>query len=205
MIQSTAHKERMEVCGPCGGPVGPFRDRRGTRPLRSYVQRGSCPLHAAPRRQRGWDGFDFDEGVALCRCCGAVALRSGHRFSVWFCDACKQEVGLLNGRHGRYVVPIGRHSVHAGCVLTSSDVMDLVRVQIFSDAFVGAAGAMTVLREWAGEAVRLTLAEIGIAPDGRVSLPEYLNRARAVVDKAERFRQMCLYLDRVGRERLAPR
>jgi hypothetical protein len=67
-------------------------------------------------------------------------------------------------------------------------------VQVFSNAFAGAAAAMSILEGWAGEAVRLNLCEIGRGSEARVSLPE------TVVDRAERFREMCLYLNWAGRK-----
>jgi hypothetical protein len=73
-------------------------------------------------------------------------------------------------------------------------------VQVFSNAFAGAAAAMSILEGWAGEAVRLNLCEIGRGSEARVSLPEYLEQTRTVVDRAERFREMCLYLNWAGRK-----
>ena len=53
----------------------------------------------------------LNEGVALCRCCGRQALRSGSRLAAWFCKSCLSAVRTINQACGTHVVPHGRHSL----------------------------------------------------------------------------------------------
>lgn len=46
--------------------------------------------------QEPWPNSDFNEHTCLCRCCVSEPLRSGSRWSVWFCDECKARVIALN-------------------------------------------------------------------------------------------------------------
>lgn len=64
-----------------------------------------------------WPGYDFNLKAELCRLCAAEVLWSGHRYCVWFCGPCKDAVREANERLGGYMIPIGRHSVHAGVLV----------------------------------------------------------------------------------------
>jgi hypothetical protein len=66
-----------------------------------------------PSNADEWRG-DLSERAHLCKCCRLELLPSGSRWSVWFCSECLGRVGELNARLGRYVVPIGRHSLMGG-------------------------------------------------------------------------------------------
>lgn len=85
----------MRVCRACGRLTG---SGPGTGPGVSRAQR--CDCH--PRREKTWPDYDFNLAVELCRCCGQVALRSGSRWSVWFCAGCLQLTRHLNHALGRY-------------------------------------------------------------------------------------------------------
>jgi hypothetical protein len=63
-----------------------------------------------PRGER-WTGFDFNEVITLCYCCGAVLLPSGGRFDTWFCGECTPRMEAINDVRGQYVIPVGRHSI----------------------------------------------------------------------------------------------
>lgn len=182
----------MEVCCDCGQAVGRFYlfDARQMR-----VQYGPCRAHTAPEAVAApWPGYDFNLHVDLCRCCGRVPLSSGSRWSVWFCGACKEQVGLLNGRHGRCIVPIGRHSVHAGHVLSGDQAGDPVAVEGFLSAMKALGPVHGLLHEWMREAVRRNFRDAGFRPERTVPLQEYWAAVRTSVDPDDRFREMCAYL-----------
>jgi hypothetical protein len=157
----------MVVCGDCGDVVGPFEHAdRAVRledecfdlgPRSTYVQRGRCPTHTSEGNESRWPRFDYNRLVELCNCCGAVPLRSGSKWSVWFCDACKQQVQLLNGRHGRCVVPIGRHSVHAGWLLTGDQIENPLEVEAFVSSMSAISDGMCALHDWRRIVVRRNL------------------------------------------------
>jgi hypothetical protein len=97
--------DKLQVCRDCGGLYGScFLDDS------SFEQLCRCRRND----EALWPGFDFNEAVTLCHSCGLEPLRSGSRWSVWFCEPCKQVVTSLNDACRDYVIPIGRHSIQ-GC------------------------------------------------------------------------------------------
>jgi hypothetical protein len=136
----------LHVCGDCGSIGGRFG---------AYQHVCRCSRDESPT----WPRYDFNTAVELCRCCGQVALSSGSRFSVWFCDGCKKEIGLLHGRLGRYVVPIGRHSFHGGFMLSPEEALDPLETEIFVGRWAAIGEAMDAVHDWAGIVVRRILEE----------------------------------------------
>ena len=195
--RSLADIDRTVVCGPCGDVVGSADDfyERGF----TMVQTGPCPVHAAPAEST-WPSYDYNRFVELCRCCGTVPLRSGSRWSVWFCPECREQVDLLNLRLGRYAIPIGRHSIHAGRLLTLEKAADPVILHAFLEGMNVVDEAMVVLGKWANEVIRLNLRAIREDSDSVVPIERYYLAARRYVDPTDRFREMCAWLARQGRE-----
>lgn len=147
-----------------------------------------------------WPNHDFNLAVELCRCCGTELLQSGSRWSVWFCRECKEQVGLLNGRFGRCVVPIGRHSFHAGYMLNADDLERPGEIVAFAEGMTGLFGAMKILEEWAGVVVRRNVDELGLesSADG-ICLVSYLRSLQSdPPSKEDRFREMTEYLAQVS-------
>lgn len=176
----------MTVCGACGdvvGPIGGGTDR---------VQTGTCRLHEAAEEER-WSRYDFNRHVEICRCCGTILLRSGSKWSVWFCDDCKDAVLALGRRHGRCIVPIGRHSVHAGLMLTNEDRDDPVALHCFVESYNAITDVMRVVEDWRGVVIRRNLETMGLAPDSIVPVARYVTGV-AEVDPAARFQEMVAYL-----------
>lgn len=203
MIIDPKHVPQLEVCRGCRDVVGPFSVGTADPDHSQHlVQRGSCPRHRPSGPEPGWPRYDFNRQVDLCYCCGIVPLSSGSRWSVWFCAACKAQVGLLNARHGRCIVPIGRHSVHWGYLLRGHQLDDTLAVEGFL-AFSGIQGRVTgILRDWSHEAVERNLEAIGAGDRPSVPLEAYCREARIHVDPLDRFRDMCAHLDDRGRSEL---
>lgn len=193
---SGERSERLVVCGTCGDVVGPAEDPPGAEAPR--IQAGTCPAHAIPEQPR-WPRHDFNRFVELCRCCGTVPMKSGSRWSTWFCPACREEVDLLNQRLGRYAIPIGRHSVHAGRLLTRESLADPLEVEIFTSATNAAFDAIRVLSRWARHVVRLNLRAIREDDDAVVPIRQYCLSAQRYVLPSDRFREMCAWLTHEGR------
>jgi len=188
-------QHEFQVCEPCGSVVGPF-----TRDGVPYTQRGSCPAHAAPAGEPKWPRYDFNEHAALCRCCGRGPIESGSRYSVWFCPDCKEQVGLLHGRHGRCIIPIGPHSFHWGFMLKGSEVDDPIAVEIFLSAVKAVGSVRDLLDEWRHPVVRRNLREIGVDEGGTISLARYTELVQERIDPDERFRGLCAFLEEAGRQ-----
>ena len=75
-------------------------------------ERQRCTCSAS--KEDRWPGYDYNERARLCDCCGRYVLRSGSRWSVWFCEECKARVQALNEEMGFALIPIGRHSMMNG-------------------------------------------------------------------------------------------
>lgn len=190
--------ERLRICPECHELHGEWERPLEDRTIMLY-QQCRCERAVAPAEQ--WPGYDFNLAVDLCRCCGAVPLRSGSRWSVWFCDDCKLQVGLLNGRHGRCVIPIGRHSVHAGHLLTGEALQHPGEVVAFADTMVALFTVMGWLDDWVGIAVARNFDAARLDPARQeVTLPVYLAAlASHPPVKDERFRELLAYLQERAR------
>ena len=185
------------VCGPCGDVVGPAKHRH--EPDFVMVQKGTCAVHTAPAEPT-WPWNDFNRFVELCQCCGTAPLHSGSKWAVWFCPACREQVDLLNQRLGRYAIPIGRHSVHGGRLLSAEQVDDELELHTFLDFVNSSSEAMRVLQKWAKLVIRLNLQAIGGDEDSVVPITAYCQATQERVDPFDRFREMCAWLGRQGRE-----
>lgn len=179
--------DHMFICTTCGGL---HSDPAGSAWPHATPQRCYCEIEQIQRDER-WPGSDLNKMAELCYCCGQVLLASGSRFSVWFCGACKEEVGLLNGRLGRYAVPIGRHSLHAGWMLKPSGPDDQVWIEDLCNSWNAAAQAMERLAEWARVVVlRIAAERFGSGAD-RIPVRGYLEYAAASeIEKMHYFRNM---------------
>lgn len=186
-------RSRLEVCGPCGDVVGRLQ-RHPSEP--TLIQHGRCPEHQRPPDATPWPpNFDIGRAVELCRCCGRIPLRSGSRWSVWVCGACKRRIGQLHAHHDRYIVPIGRHSLHGGFMLQGEAALDPVAVELFAETWTSVRAAMDVLAEWAQEVVRRNLSDLGMDPREAVPLRTYVDAAIAGIDPEARFEALCRYPD----------
>lgn len=65
-----------------------------------------------------WEGFDVKEWIRLCDCCLAKPLRSGSRWSPFFCAQCQDGI-----RAAECGIPIGRHSLMNGVGPSGLDAM----------------------------------------------------------------------------------
>jgi hypothetical protein len=171
--------ETMLICTTCGGLFGPA-------PL---GQR--CACDRTP--QAPWPGYDFNEQIRLCDCCGRFLLPSGRRWSIWFCGPCKERVILLNQEFGFPLIPLGRHSLVNGLGLSggpgrtppSDD-----QIERFAEALGGLFDRMTILNdEWKPAHLRSELVRLGLltghegeaphdggGPGPSVRLMDYLTR-----------------------------
>ena len=156
--------ERFLVCAECGE----LRERADGTPaalrqlcaceLRELAAEGGRPIAR-------WSGYDFNLKAELCRLCAACLLRSGHRYSTWFCEPCREAVREAHERLGSYVIPLGRHSLHAGLRLNprspkreqTRQARELVAFMHTLSDQIGA------LERWRASLVAGSLAEAGLA------------------------------------------
>lgn len=179
--------QHMVVCRECGKLAG----GRGAKSNHVSV---SQTCDCARDTTETWPGYDFNTAVELCRCCGQVLLRSGSRWSVWFCGSCLELVRSTNAALGRYAIPIGRHSLHGGVGLRG-DVSDL-DIEIFVATFQDLSAAFGRVSDWAGRVVKGILRENWLDLGHDVPLIEYLAQCRADEKEAQRrFREMVRYFN----------
>ena len=98
---------RARVCGACAQIYGPVIIRPGDMVL-ERVQR-CCQGGEGPERE--WPWYDFNAAAQICDACGADVVRSGSRWSSYYCAPCKDAVVALNERRRELFLPLGRHSM----------------------------------------------------------------------------------------------
>jgi hypothetical protein len=104
---------RMEICRECFALRGPFFDAHNGC---ERVQRCGCE-----RREPLWNAFDYNCAAELCQCCAWRILRSGSKWSAFFCGPCGGPIRAYNQAAGVAVVPIGRHSIMNGIALSGEN------------------------------------------------------------------------------------
>jgi hypothetical protein len=135
---------------------------KGPVPSRADGARQFCdctPLEVR-RAQPRWGG-DFNTYAELCRCCGLLLLRSGSRFSIWFCGQCLEAIKALNSSAGRCLVPIGRHSFMNGVGASAAQL----RTE----------GGARALAEGTRTIVQRNLTELGFDNERDARLADYLD------------------------------
>jgi len=110
--------------------------------------------------------LDHQTVAELCRCCGVELLKSGSKWSVWFCAECKHRVDTLNANAGVCVIPIGRHTFMHGVGVRG---VDALRDPTLMTAFLGSANDLVSkqkrVSEWAAEIVRRNCASCALTSE----------------------------------------
>ena len=141
----------------------------GPSPGHGDFEQQKCRCHR--QEEHRWPGYDYNERARLCDCCGRYVLRSGSRWSVWFCEACKERVRLLNQEFGFALIPIGRHSLMHGFGLQGEP--DEAQIARFVERFGDLARRMDVLHnDWKPEHLREELERLGLIAKGEASPQE---------------------------------
>ncbi len=128
-------------------------------------------------QNRIWPDYDYNEHTHLCECCLGRRLRSGSRWSVWFCEPCKRRVIAVNRELGATVIPIGRHSLMSGVGLHGPEI-DEPRVARFTKDLLSLFSRQDHLHEWSR--ARLERLVAATSPwESDPDLDEFLAAARA--------------------------
>lgn len=190
------HYEDMFMCSVCGEIYGNWRYEPEIKVIYphenmmdTYNQKCSCK--GTQDRQK-WPRFDFDEILTLCYCCGQELLMSGSKWSVWFCDYCKERVVQFNTIFQRTIIPIGRHSIMHGYLLTGKDCIDSEKIKDFAAKVNQLNIHIAHLHEWKKFMILKNLEVVGFSED--VSVIKYLIRAKQL-KKEISFEQMCNFFD----------
>jgi hypothetical protein len=119
-----------ELCPVCFTVRGSLQVERDTGDRDRYSQR--CHCQRAGGTGERWSGFDFNTVVELCYGCGIEPIRSGSRWSIFFCSDCVDRAMTINRRHGQWIVPMGRHSVMHGAALSTEDAAEPFTRQVLN-------------------------------------------------------------------------
>ena len=166
----------LRVCRACSDVFGPFRWAGEL----DAVQRCGCgrPHRDEPR----WPGFDFNRVVELCWICASVAGRSGSKWCTFGCIDCHAWSRDLMQRLGRWVIPIGRHTLHHAVGLEGGRDISDAEIERFADASRSIFEAIERLNEWRTLRLATNLDALGFEPSPSVSLTAYL-AAAVTLDK----------------------
>jgi hypothetical protein len=179
----------MEICITCFELRGVYD---------AYRQHCRCYRDANPEksetRWRTASGavYDFNTAVELCKCCAVALVTSGSRWSPFLCGECKPRVRALNSTFGRWLIPVGRHSMMHGQLLGAADSDE--RVEEFALALGGFFERIGHLESAACAAVEQNLENLGLMNEGSVPLRVYLEAAIAYpLTKQAAFTRLCAY------------
>jgi hypothetical protein len=141
-----------------------------------YEQHCSCQRSEGSEEQ--WPGWDFNTYLELCRCCGIEAVKSGSRWSPFFCHECRARVLSFDRRHRRWIIPIGRHSIMHGEFLGGNEALIDEHVEHFVLRARGLFAATDHLDTWASARVKQNLEALGWAAGQEADLSRYLRAAQ---------------------------
>jgi len=192
----------QHVCVPCGTLAGPaVRDDLGG----AINIQGCRHLDTWPE---DWPDRDLSQTAELCHCCGQILFRGGSRFSLFFCEGCRDRVLAFNAHARRYVIPVGRHSVHAGWSFSEPEGPEgELALMIQVQGWQGAREMMGALHEARRDVIqRVVLSRMEPPFPVRIPIGEYLELCVDTdAERQHRFRRMLLFLqswsEREGRER----
>lgn len=143
--------------------------------------------------------LDHQTVAELCRCCGTELLRSGSKWSVWFCKECKSRVDSLNRSAGACVVPIGRHTLMHGVGVRGGDALrDPALVTAFLAAANDVVRKQNRVSEWAAEIVTRNCVSCALTGDEPIPMSTYLE-AVAFQSRKAAFDAMCEWWKISGR------
>ena len=136
-----------------------------------------------------WPGFDYNIAAELCQACGCAVLRSGSRYSVWFCSECKKRAGTLDTATGPRLIPIGPHTIMHGIALPANPEPTDAAIDVFFNRIRAFTARVDRLRSWSHAVVRSNLETLHLASAPTVLLADYLEAANSL-DRGERFDAM---------------
>lgn len=160
-----------------------------------FYQKCDCqPKKGDIKWETKWGVFDFNEVVTLCYCCGQELLKSGSKFSVWFCDECKKRIMEFNSQFKMAIIPIGRHSFMAGIMVKHEDLQNQeIRTQ-FCNAIVALFDRMKILYNWKEHIMQGNFRTLGLTED--VLITEYLSTRDLLPSKDEAAKGMFEFFEK---------
>ena len=158
----------FEVCGSVSVEGVVYQQLCSCRSLRAHHN-----VTLAPRK-------DYATYVELCRACGLEAIRSGSRWSEFFCAQCHEVIRDLNRTLGVALIPIGRHSIMNSISLSGKDAEEQQKIDSFVKGLRSLWHRMDALNDWRRLMVARRCAELGFKGGKTIPLDEFLLRAQRV-------------------------
>ena len=185
-LKNRVDYEAMMVCATCFEIYGPWHYREKMleiTPDENFFQPCACPTKKAEAKCP--TSFDFNKVAELCYCCGQAVLKSGAKWSVWFCDECKERVVQFNTRYQRTIIPIGRHSLMSGVSLSAQDARDPEMIEIFLKNMNNLFSRIDCLSDWKKFIHGENFKKLGYVND--TLLKDYLEQSRELPEKSFYF------------------
>jgi hypothetical protein len=175
--------EKLELCPRCFE----LRGEEGR-----YQQRCRCePPDDERWRKPSGAVSDFNKSLELCYCCAAEPIHSRSRWSVFYCDPCKELVMSLNRRVGAWIIPIVRHSVMHARSLSAEEASDREAVELFAGALRRLFEAIDLVDAHRLDRTRVNIRRLGFGTATTVPLLGYLVRAQPDPERAAAFEGLC--------------
>ena len=195
----SAEHRAMMICADCFQIYGSWHDKgkvKGERKINLFqLCGGDCPsrnqkpgMPFKEGEEATWPGFDFNRVVELCYCCGQKVLNSGTKWSVWFCDECKERVVQFNTQYQRTIIPIGRHSIMAGYYDRLNDIDKPEKIKTFTKKLNRLFGGMDGLYEWKKIILAKHFKTLGYFND--TLLKDYLAQTKRLPETSTCFSRM---------------
>jgi predicted RNA-binding Zn-ribbon protein involved in translation (DUF1610 family) len=146
----------------------------------AYQQLCSC------RSLRAWENVkiaprkDYATYAELCRACGLELIRSGSRWSEFFCPECHDAIRGLNRTLGFALIPIGRHSIMNSFSLSGRDIADQEKIDSFVKRLSSLSLGMDALHDWRRLMVARRCAELGFKGNKPIPLDDFLLKGKSV-------------------------
>jgi hypothetical protein len=199
----TRNVQQTEVCGACGELSGPVVTFSGE----ARVQACACMrADGSVRDEPLWPRFDFNTAIELCSGCAGSLVRSGSRWSCFFCRPCITLVERRNEHAPMRLqipgyIPIGRHPRMHGIeyVRRRSDMAPDEPELLPPPSYIESAADLELrverLRHWHFERVRVIVRSFG---RDRVPTASYLERAAELYTPADAIVALDAHLDELG-------
>lgn len=157
----------LEICTTC-------LELRG--PCRGHDNVCACDVEAW-KPDRPARAGDLTDNVILCHGCLADLVEGSSRWSSFYCDPCRTWVRDTGRRLGRYIVPIGRHSIMNGTYWRSDDGQPPTDAQVtaFADQLSASFASIDALHQLMNLRLRERLTGLGIDGDA-IEVTAFLER-----------------------------
>jgi hypothetical protein len=185
-LKNFVEYEAMMFCANCFEIYGPwhYKETSLANPKDEiFFQTCACPSQKGEAKCP--TGFDFNKIAELCYCCGQEVLKSGSKWSVWFCDECKERVVQFNIQYQWTIIPIGRHTIMAGYSLDQSDFNNPEMIKAFTENMNSLFRRINCLTEWKKLILAENFKSLGYTKD--IPLRDYLVESKKLTEKSTFF------------------